>query len=216
MLTKYITQVRRRISDPNAQYWSDSELTDDINDARVRIAGDTKCLRQVITNVTLPTGQELYNIPTTLNGGTPANMGLQALEVYSVTIYWGNMRVICQNRSFTEQNAKLRIFQNYTTRPGSLAIVGGSSAYINPVPDQPYSSDWDVVFAPLPLVSDATVETLPTVFQPLVQWYAAHLAKYNDQSLTEANDVFYKKYIMERAACMYHFFSMRFRDAYRR
>jgi len=57
---------------------------------------------------------------------------------------------------------------------------------------------------------------LPPVFQPLVQWFAAHLAKYGDQSLTEAENVFYKKYINERQATMWHFFSSRFRDAYRR
>lgn len=216
MLNTYLTQVRRRISDPNAQYWSDAELTDDINAARNRIAGDTKCLRQIITGINLTQGQELYAIPATVSTGTPANQGLNVLELIAVTIYWGNMRVICQNRSFTEQNAKLRIFQTYTTRPGSLAIIGGGSCYLNPVPDQVYSSDWDVVLIPPPLVSDATPETIPVVFQTLVQWFAAHLAKYGDQSLTEAESIFYKKYLIERQAAMWAFFSTRFRDAYRR
>lgn len=216
MLNKYLTQVRRRISDPNGQEWSDAELTDDINDARVRVAADTKCLRQIITAITLPQNQELYNIATTVSTGTPAGQGLNVIELISVTIYWGNMRVICQNRSFTEQNAKLRIFQTYTTRPGSLAMIGGGSCYLNPVPDQAYQSDWDVVLVPPPLVSDATPETIPTVFQPMVQWFAAHLAKYDEQSLTEAESVFYKKYLTERQACMFAFFSSRFRDAYRR
>ena len=216
MLNTYLTQVRRRISDPNGQEWSDPELTDDINDARIRVAGDTKCLRQIITGITLPQGQELYNIATTVSTGTPAGQGLNVVELIAVTIYWGNMRVICQNRSFTEQNAKLRIFQTYTTRPGSLAMIGGGSCYLNPVPDQAYQSDWDVVLVPPPLVSDATPETIPRVFQPMVQWFAAHLAKYGEQSLTEAESVFYKKYLTERQACMFAFFSGRFRDAYRR
>lgn len=211
----YNARCRRLLSDPNAQYWSDPELNDDINQARIRVAADTKCLRQLITSVTLPQGQENYNIPTTVNGGTPPNLGLNVIEVISVTVYWGNMRVKCQNRSFTEQDAKLRIFQTYTTRPGSLAYIGANTIYLNPVPDQNYVSDWDVVLAPAPLAASADPEVLPTVFQPLVAWFAASIAKYSDQSMQES-DIFYKKYLIERQAASFAFFSARYRDAYRR
>jgi hypothetical protein len=214
-LDTYTTQTRRLLTDPNAQYWGSQEITDDINAARVRVAADTKCLRQLVTGVTLPANTELYPIVSTINGGTPAGVGLQVIEVISVTIYWGNMRVKCQNRSFTEQDAKLRIFQTYQTRPGSLAVMGGNNVYLNPVPDQAYQSDWDVVLVPLPLTSSASPEVLPVVFQNLPQWYAAHLAKYGEQSLSES-DLFYKKYLTERQAASWAFFSSRWRDAYRR
>jgi hypothetical protein len=214
-LATYLTYTQRLLSDPNNQYWSVAELTDDINQARVRVCGDTKCLRQVITGIALTAAQEQYQIASTVSTGTPANLGLYALEVVGVTIYWGTLRVKCQNRSFTEQDAKLRIFQNYQTRPGSLAMMGGVYVYLNPVPDQAYVSDWDVVFAPLPLTSTAQAETIPVVFQPLVPFFAAHLAKYGEQSLSES-DIYYKKYLIERQASMYAFFSARWRDAYRR
>lgn len=214
-LTTYLTYTQRLLSDPNNQYWSTTELTDDINQARVRVAGDTKCLRQLITSIPLATSQELYNIPTAVNAGTPSALGQYVLEVISVTIYWGNLRVKCQNRSFTEQDAKLRIFQNYQTRPGSLAMMGGNSVYLNPVPDQNYVSDWDCVIAPAPLTNGSQAEVLPLVFQPLVPFYAAHLAKYSEQSLGET-DIFLKRYYTERMACMYAFYSARWRDAYRR
>lgn len=215
MLTTYNTRTRRLLTDPNAQYWSDTELNDDINQARVRVAADTKCLRQLVTGVTLPTNQELYPIVTTINGGTPANLGPQVIEIISVTIYWGNMRVKCQNRSFSEQDAKLRLFQTYVTRPGSLAIMGGNNVYLNPVPDQNYNSDWDVVLVPTPLLNDAQAEVLPVVFQPLVAYFAAHIAKYGEQSMQES-DIYYKKYLIERQAASYAFLSSRWRDAYRR
>ena len=214
-LTTYLTKTQRLLSDPNNQYWSVSELTDDINQARVRVCGDTKCLRTLITGVDLTTAQEQYQISTTVNSGTPANLGPYVLEVISVTIYWGNLRVKCQNRSFTEQDAKLRIFQNYQTRPGSLAMMGGVYVYLNPVPDQAYVSDWDCVVAPVPLTSGAPTETIPVVFQPLVPFFAAHLAKYGEQSMQES-DIYYRKYLLERQAAMYAFFSARWRDAYRR
>jgi hypothetical protein len=214
-LDTYNLRTRRLLTDPNKNYWSDLELNDDINQARVRVAADTKCLRQLITGINLVANQENYPIVTTVNGGTPANFGLNVIEVISVTIYWGNMRVKCQNRSFTEQDAKLRIFQNYTTRPGSLAIMGGNNVYLNPVPDQAYVSDWDVVLVPNPLQVSADPEVLPVVFQGLPQWFAASLAKYGEQSMSES-DLFYKKYLIERQAASFAFLSSRWRDAYRR
>jgi hypothetical protein len=214
-LDQYNLRTRRLLTDPNRQYWSDTELNDDINQARIRVAADTKCLRQLITGVPLLAAQELYPIVATVNAGTPVNTGLQVIEVISVTIYWGNMRVKCQNRAFTEQDAKLRIFQSYQTRPGSLAIMGGNNVYLNPTPDQNYTSDWDVVLVPNPLMTSSDPEVLPVVFQNLPQWFAAHLAKYSEQSITES-DIFYKKYLFERQAASFAFLSSRWRDAYRR
>jgi len=44
-LSSYITEVQRLLHDANAVFWSTSELTDYINDARERVARDTGCLR---------------------------------------------------------------------------------------------------------------------------------------------------------------------------
>ena len=211
----YNARTRRLLTDGAKNYYSDIDLNDDINRARVRVAGDTKCLRQLITNVTLPTNQELYNISQTIDLGTPANLGTYVVEVIGITIYWGNMRVKCINRPFTEQDAKLRIFQTFQTRPGSLAMMGLNSCYINPVPDQDYQSDWDVVLVPAPINTSSDLEPLPTVVQDLVPFYAAHLAKYGEQSLSESN-VFYQKYLLERQNVSWQAFGQRWRDAYRR
>lgn len=190
-------------------------MTDNINQARNRISADSKCLRTLITGVPLTAGQELYPISSTINLGLPAAQGQYVIEVICVTIYWGNMRVKCENRSFTEQDAKLRTFTTYTSRPGSFAMVGNNMGYLNPVPDQAYVSDWDVVVLPAPLVTSADTEVIPVVWQPPIAYYAAHISKYGEQSLSES-DIFYKKYLIERAASAYGSFSSRFRNAYRR
>jgi len=46
-LSSYITEVRRLLHDANANFWTDSELTDNINDARERVVRDTGCLRTI-------------------------------------------------------------------------------------------------------------------------------------------------------------------------
>lgn len=44
-LSTYLTQVQRLLHDANGVFWSDSELTDYINEARERTVRDTGCLR---------------------------------------------------------------------------------------------------------------------------------------------------------------------------
>ena len=51
-LSSYLTEVRRLLHDANGVFWSDSELTDDINSARERVVRDTGCLRTLIVSAT--------------------------------------------------------------------------------------------------------------------------------------------------------------------
>ena len=44
-LSSYITEVQRLLHDANSVFWSTSELTDYINNARERVVRDTGCLR---------------------------------------------------------------------------------------------------------------------------------------------------------------------------
>ena len=57
-LSSYLTEVRRLLHDANGVFWSDSELTDDINDGRERVVRDTGCLRTLTVSYTpiTPTG----------------------------------------------------------------------------------------------------------------------------------------------------------------
>jgi len=51
-LSSYITEVQRLLHDANSVFWSTSELTDYINDARERVARDTGCLRTLQVTAT--------------------------------------------------------------------------------------------------------------------------------------------------------------------
>jgi hypothetical protein len=93
--------------------------------------------------------------------------------------------------------------------------MGTNYLYVNPVPDQNYQSDWDCVITPTPLTLDTQPEVLPAIMQVPVPYYAAHVAKYNEQSYDEA-DLFYKKYWTELQAAAWAVTSTRTRDFYRR
>jgi hypothetical protein len=58
-LNAYVTQVQRLLHDASAQFWSVSELTDYINEARKRVVRDTGGNR-VLQTIYLSTGVEVY------------------------------------------------------------------------------------------------------------------------------------------------------------
>jgi len=64
-LSGYITQVRYLLHDANANFYTDSQLTDYINAARERIVRDTGALREVIV------AQVPCQVVNTINSATP-------------------------------------------------------------------------------------------------------------------------------------------------
>ena len=68
-LSGYITECRRLLHDANGNFYTDTELTDYINDARERLVRDTGCLRIVqISQTPLK-----VRSTDTISGATPTN-----------------------------------------------------------------------------------------------------------------------------------------------
>jgi hypothetical protein len=216
-LDQYVARTRRLLTDggPNF-YFSNDAITDAINEARRKVANFTGCLRQLVTDITLPQGQELYNVSQMIDRGTPPNLGTYFIELKGITTYWDGTRVKCVYRPFAEQDVWFRSFtQGFTGPPASMAMMGSNIVYLNPTPDRDYQSDWDVVFTAIPLGTSSDLENIPTVYQDCIPYAAASIAKFGEQSLSES-DVFLNKYRSEmREACFAHFKS-RVRDPYRR
>lgn len=182
-LSKYITQTRRLLHDPNGQLWSDAQLTDYINDGRNRVCQDTKCLRQ-ITSVTLTAGVEQYTIATLAD-----SLGLAPfiVDVMGIDLYWGSTRYSLSYAPWTTFNANLRYWQNLQQRPIAFTRAGALSVYFGPIPDQAYLTDWNVSINPNTLVTDSTPEQIPVPFTEPVQYWAAYQAKFYEQAMGEAN-----------------------------
>lgn len=190
VLSTYLNDVRLMLHDPNGAMWPDAELTNYINQARHRVCQDTKCLRQVITPISIAQGQELY----VLNAILPSVTG-QIIDVLNIMIYYGNQRYPLQYMPFSYFSSRLRQWQLYQSRPIAWTRMGATAVYVGPIPDQNYTSDWDVSINCVDLVNDFSLEQIPVPFNEPVKYWACYLAKFKEQALGEAQ-IFKKEYVM--------------------
>ncbi len=132
---------------------------------------------------------------------------VETLDMMNITPIWGNQRVPLNYMPWTEFNAKLRTFlpnpqlPRYWSRYGSN--LGQSTiAFLGPVPDQGYTTEFDTAILPDPLVSDNDVDILGFPYSSPVAYYACWKAKAKQQAFTEGeiflND--YKRKIVEAQA----------------
>jgi hypothetical protein len=204
----YIAEVRRLLHDAAGNFWTDSELTDYINGARHRVVRDTGCLRNILTGATT-TSVETLNISTL----TLPSWAEQILDVLNINLYWGNTRIPLRYMSWTQFNAELRFWQNYTGRPIAFTRYGQNEIYFGPVPDQVYVIEVDTILLPVPLTSDSQTEVILEPYTSPVAFYAAYKAKYKEQSYGEA-EIFNAEYKKQLLAAINSSFTRRLPTPY--
>ena len=206
VLSQYVLAVQRLLHDTNAQYWSVSELTDYINEARNRVCKDTRCLRQQATGINLNFNQEQYPLPS-IQAQLPSYLtGYTIVDVMGINIYWGDTRIKLAFLPWTRFDVQFRYWTNMQSRPVCYSKQGITNIFIGPIPDQLYVSDWDCSLIPPALTSDASPEPIAEPFTGPIKYYAAYLAKFREQSMGEA-ELFRKMYeqhtLMETKAYTY-------------
>lgn len=204
-LSSYITEVRRLLHDANGNFYSDSELTDYINEARTRLVRDTGVLR-TLQQVTLPQNSETLTFSSLPNG-------INTLDVININLYWGNTRVPLRYLAWTDFNAQLRYWQNYIGRPVGFSMYGQQTIYFGPVPDQDYLLDVDTVIMPNALTSNSSVEQIPDPYTSPVAFYAAYKAKFKEQSFGESQ-IFKQEYQRQVQSVLNSTFTRRMPNPY--
>lgn len=192
-LSTYLSRTRRLLTDSNSTYYSDAELTDCINVGRKRVALDTACLRS-LEEVTLTDGTESYAIPTS------TSKLARCIDVLNIVVDWGNQRVPLIQMVWSEFSANLRVWQNFENMPAAYSKYGAplGSIYIGPVPNQNYTSRWDIIYIPADLVDGSSTDELAYPYDDPVPYYAAYTAKYRQQSYGEA--ALYEQQYRQKAA----------------
>jgi hypothetical protein len=204
-LSDYITECRRLLHDANGNFYSDSELTDYINQGRTRLVRDTGCLR------TYQTSSVAANQEVLLTSSLPS--GVNTLDVINFNLIWGNTRIALQYLPFTDFNARLRYYQNYTGRPIAYSMYGQTSIYLGPVPDQTYSVELDTVIMPTALTTDSPTETIPEPYTTPVAFYACYKAKHKEQAYGES-EIFNQEYKNQVRAVLSSVFTRRITTPY--
>lgn len=206
-LSSYISETRNLLHDSNGKYWTDPELADYINDGRNRVALETKCLRSLQLQ-TLTLGIETFPVASLPQGGV-------TIDVLNITYQWGASRIPLRYLPFTQFNAYVRAWSNQRGRPLAWSLYGQSPgiAYIGPIPDQDYASEWDTAIIPAALVTDMSDDPIAYPFTSPVAFYAAYKAKHKEQSYAEAQ-VFFDGYKTRINEAIQGSFTRRLRDVY--
>lgn len=167
---QYRTRVRRLLHDSGANRWYDTDLNDEINEARARVVLDTGCLRSL----------ESINIATEVVAFPPSIIGVQ-----NISVIWGNLRVPQKFMPFSTFQASARTVVGYLGPPRAWSTYQ-QSVYFFPAPDQSYVSEWDCTVQAQDLTDDVTEDAIYYPFDWPVPYYAAYLAKFQQQQFREA------------------------------
>ena len=180
------------------------------------------------TSFSYPSSSYVYPPTTTFTDGTatlqyagPCEIinyaalpsGLQTLDILNINLYWGNSRIPLRYLPWTEFNAQLRYWQNNVQRPICFSIYGQSQIYVGPVPDQAYVIDLDTVILPTAMVNLSDTDTIIDPYDTVVQFYAAHVAKYYEQSFGEA-EIYLQQYKQKTQAVLVSTFTRRIPTPY--
>jgi hypothetical protein len=204
-LSDYITEVRRLLHDANANFYTNAELTDNINAARLRVVRDTGCLRD-LQSYTLLANAETFSYSNLPKAD-------RTLDILNINVYWGNTRVPLRYLAWTDFNTQLRYWQNYRGVPVGFSIYGANKVYVGPIPDQNYAVDVDTVIMPVALVNLSDVDEIPEPYTGPVQFYSAYIAKYKEQSYGEA-EIFKQEYIKNTQSVLNSVFTRRMPSPY--
>jgi len=146
-------------------------------------------------------GSGFTSVPSvTVTGGTATTTAsitasvLTALDVISVTVNYQNSWIDLAYTYFTEFNAKARYYRSITGMPAlwsqgpPLGMGGGKWFYIFQIPSMSYQAEVRAIMTPTPLVDDTTAEPMAYPETDLIPYYAAYLAKYDQQMFQESEN----------------------------
>ncbi len=221
-LADYLAATRRLLHDASGQFWSDTELQAYINEARVRVVRDTGCYRK-LQALTLTANKEVYTFATDFP------LGVDTIDVLGVSVIWGQTRIACAYLAWSEFQARVRSWTLQVGQPSVFSVYGQNSVYVGYIPDISYPAEFDTVVAPPAIVTNTgdspasgtiglgaitvTSEVIPIPFTSPVPFFAAHLAKFKEQSYTDA-DTYENQYEKECARALGSSFTRRIRNPY--
>lgn len=128
------------------------------------------------------------------------------IDIMNITPLWGNQRIPLRYMPWTEFNARLRSWVVNPQTPVVWSRYGtsGGTAFLGPIPDQTYQTEFDTAWGTDDLVSDSDIDTqLVYPYSSPVAYYACWKAKFQQQAFGDADtfmNVFKQKIVEAHAA----------------
>lgn len=141
------------------------------------------------------TSAPIATIGTVGGAGAVITVGVlsaNTLDTIRLNITWGSTKATMKWAPFTRFSSIYRQQVGMQGRPFIWSDYGSNVVYVAPIPDQTYPVEFDSVIAPADLTG-TTTDPIIVNYQSPIKYYAAHLAKYFDQSYGESA-VFKKLY----------------------
>lgn len=137
-------------------------------------------------------------------------------DINSITIIWGNQRIVCNYYPFTRFQAFIRANRTWQMRPGAWTIHEAAKIFfLGPVPNDVYPMEMDVLNLPNPLVSASDTDTQITLpWNDCVQFYASYLSLIGLQNYEQA-EYWMKQYKRRQMEITNTSFDRRMTNVYR-
>jgi len=185
MLNAYLTATQNLLQNPAAPapLYTTTSLTTYINSARGQLAGESQCIRCMVS-LPIAAGTTLYPYANINVSGVAGVQGVINVRTLWYTSGAGQLWVAPQ----TFEEFSLYALNSSVSTPGPPAIwaqygQGASgSLYVSPVPDQSYGGMVDTACYPIALVDDTTTEAIPYLWTDAVPYFAAYLALLSAQT----------------------------------
>ena len=115
-------------------------------------------------------------------------LSVNTYDVLGVHLIWGSMRYSLRWLEFSKFSALRRLWlaTGNQRQPDTWAVYGNAKLYVAFPPDQSYAVEFDSVVLPTPLTDYVATDPIPVMLQDPIKFYAAFLAKYNQQAYGEA------------------------------
>jgi len=178
-LADYRTQVRDLLRDKADDLRGSSTQKDRWINSGIRMRDIVTQANRSLLSWTATAASDSYTIAAIGNA--------RVFDIVSVSVIYGNLRIVLEEMSFTKMNARLRAYSPvYQNCPVGYARYGPTTIYLAPAPSQAFTLEADCCVYSGDLTADDDADALPYPYTDPVPYYACFKAKLYERRLDEA------------------------------
>lgn len=185
-LTQYLARTNQLLQSPSASnaLYATEDVTSWINRARVWVAAEGECVRNLGT-VTTAAGTRKYNLVDIDTGADTGIEGVLKINSIMYVVAEGGLWIAPQSWPLFQTTYLAKVVPQ-TGAPQDWALFGQGNVgnfYLDPIPDVEYELTLDCICYPSDLTGAVDeVDPIPTLWDDCVPYFAAYLALLSAQT----------------------------------